>query len=156
MRCWKPFAMFRELYLSLHTQRPKQNACNMQTKRQLQVAEMVKRHFSMVLMEEGGYVYGRDVMVTVTSVKMSPDLSIAKIYLSVYNTDNKQAVMLMLEEERSRLHQVLANRLRKHLRRMPDIAFFLDDTLDEMYRVDNLFEQLYRDNQMGDGGTGGL
>ncbi len=121
----------------------------MQTKRQLQVAEMVKRHVSMVLMEEGAYVYGRDVMVTVTSVKMSPDLSIARIYLSVYNTDNKQAVMLMLEEERSRLHQVLANRLRKHLRRMPDIAFFLDDTLDEMYRVDDLFEKLYRDNQMG-------
>ncbi len=121
----------------------------MQTKRQLQVAEMVKRHFSMVLMEEGAYIYGRDIMVTVTGVKMSPDLSIARIYLSVYNTDNKQAVMLMLEEERSRLCQVLSNRLRKHLRRMPDIAFFLDDTLDEMYRVDNLFEQLYRDNQMG-------
>ncbi len=121
----------------------------METKRQLQVAEMVKRHFSMVMMEEGAYIYGREVMVTVTSVKMTPDLSMAKIYLSVFNTDNKQAVMLMMEEELPRLHQILAQRLRKHLRRMPEISFFLDDTLDEMYRVDHMFEQLYRDNQMG-------
>ena len=121
----------------------------MDTKRQLQVAEMVKRHFSMVMMEEGAYIYGSGIMVTVTAVKMTPDLSMAKIYLSVFNTDNKQAVMLQLEDELSRLHQGLAVRLRKHLRRMPEISLFLDDTLDEMYRIDSMFEQLYKDNQMG-------
>lgn len=121
----------------------------MESKRQLQVAEMVKRHFSIVMMEEGTYIYGSGIMVTVTSVKMTPDLSMAKIYLSVFNTDNKQAVMLQLEDELRRLHQGLAVRLRKHLRRMPDISLFLDDTLDEMYRIDSMFDQLYKDNQMG-------
>lgn len=122
----------------------------METKRQRQVAEMVKRHFSMVMMEEGPYIYERGIMVTVTAVKMTPDLSMAKIYLSVFNTDNKQAVMLQMEDELSRLHQGLAFRLRKHLRRMPDISLFLDDTLDEMYKVDSMFEQLYKDKQMGE------
>ncbi|MBX2929121.1 MAG: ribosome-binding factor A [Saprospiraceae bacterium] len=121
----------------------------METKRQRQVAEMVKRHFSVVLMEEGSYIYGSGVMVTITGVKMTPDFSTAKIYLSVFNTDNKQAVMLQLEDEKSRLHQGLAFRLRKHLRRVPALSLFLDDTLDEMYHVDNLFDQLYKDNQMG-------
>jgi len=121
----------------------------METKRQLQVAETVKRHFSMVMMEEGAYIYGSGIMVTVTSVKMTPDLSMAKIYLSVFNTDNKQAVMLQLEDELSRLHQALVVRLRKHLRRMPEIALYLDDTLDEMYRIGSMFDQLYKDNQMG-------
>lgn len=121
----------------------------MESKRQLQVAEMVKRHFSIVMMEEGTYIYGSGIMVTVTSVKMTPDLSMAKVYLSVFNTDNKQAVMLQLEDELRRLHQALAVRLRKHLRRMPDISLFLDDTLDEMYRIDSMFDQLYKDNQMG-------
>ncbi len=121
----------------------------METKRQLQVAEMVKRHFSMVMMEEGPYIYDKGIMVTVTSAKMTPDLSMAKIYLSVFNTDNKQAVMLQLEDELPRLHQALAQRLRRHLRRMPEISLFLDDTLDEMYRVEHLFEQLHKDNQMG-------
>jgi len=121
----------------------------METKRQRQVAETVKRHFSMVMMEEGPYIYEKGIMVTVTNVKMTPDLSMAKIYLSVFNTDNKQAVMLQLEDERSRLHQGLVFRLRKHLRRMPEISFFLDDTLDEMYKVDSMFDQLHKDNQMG-------
>ncbi len=121
----------------------------MESKRQLQVAEMAKRHFSIVMMEEGTYIYGSGIMVTVTSVKMTPDLSMAKIYLSVFNTDNKQAVMLQLEDELRRLHQGLAVRLRKHLRRMPEISLFLDDTLDEMYRIDSMFDQLYKDNQMG-------
>lgn len=121
----------------------------METKRQLQVAETVKRHFSMVMIEEGAYIYGSGIMVTVTAVKMTPDLSMAKIYLSVFNTDNKQAVMLQLEDELSRLHQALVIRLRKHLRRMPEISIYLDDTLDEMYRIGSMFDQLYKDNQMG-------
>ncbi|MEZ4988629.1 MAG: 30S ribosome-binding factor RbfA [Saprospiraceae bacterium] len=121
----------------------------METKRQRQVAETVKRHFSMVLQEQGTYIYGAEPLVTVTEVKMSPDLTLAKIYLSIWNTENKQGVMLHLEEEHTRLRQALAQRLRKQLRRMPDIALYEDDTLDEMYRVDTLFQRLHADNQMG-------
>lgn len=121
----------------------------METKRQRQIAELVKRNFGVLLQHEGGYIYGHEPMVTVTSVKMTPDLSLAKIYLSVYNTENKQAVMLSLEEERHRLRQGLAHRLKRQVRRVPDVAFYLDDTIDEMYRVDAMFDKLYRDNQMG-------
>ena len=121
----------------------------METKRQRQVAELVKRNFGTLLQAEGGYIYGSEVMVTVTQVKMTPDLSLAKIYLSVYNTENKQAVMLGLEEEYPRLKQSLSNRIRKQVRRIPDISLYLDDTIDELYRVDELFQRLHRGNQMG-------
>jgi ribosome-binding factor A len=122
----------------------------METKRQKQVAELVKRNFGILLQQEGAYIYGHEVMVTVTGVKMSPDLTQARIYLSVFNTDNKQAVILEMEENQSHLRQVLANRLKRHVRRIPDISFFLDDTIDEMYRLDDLFKRLHQDNQMGD------
>ncbi len=120
----------------------------MESKRQKQVAELVKRNFSLVLQSEGSYVYGAQPLVTVTSVKMSPDLSQARIYLSVWNTDNKQAVLLEMAEEQPRLRQSLGVRLRKQVRRIPEIAFYLDDTLDEMYHVDGLFDRLYAENQM--------
>ena len=113
----------------------------MDSKRQLQVAEVVKRNFSMVLQQEGSYIYD-DALVTVTNVKVSPDLSLAKIYLSVYNTDNKQAVLLKLEDQHHRLKQVLSQRIRKHVRRVPEIAMYIDETLDEMYRIDALFDRL--------------
>lgn len=122
----------------------------METKRQKQAAELVKRNFSLVLQQEGTYIYGPEPLVTVTGVKITPDLSLAKIYLSVFNTENKQAVLLEMEEEMIRLRQSLAYRIRKHIRRIPEISFFADDTLDEMYRVDNLFNRLYQNNQMGE------
>ncbi|MEZ5043096.1 MAG: 30S ribosome-binding factor RbfA [Saprospiraceae bacterium] len=121
----------------------------METKRQRQIAELVKRNFSIVLQQEGSYLYGHEPLVTVTAVKLSPDLGLAKIYLSVYNTENKQAVLLQMQEEIVRLRQGLAHRIRKQVRRIPDIAFYLDETVDEMYRVNDLFERLRRENQMG-------
>ncbi len=114
----------------------------MGSKRQLQVGEVIKRNFGIVLQQEGSYVHDAKALVTVTDVKMSPDLGIAKIYLSVYNVVDKQSVILELEENYARLRQLLGQRVRKHLRRVPDIAFYLDDTLDEMYRLNNLFDHL--------------
>ncbi len=120
----------------------------MESKRQRQVAELIKRNFSIVVQQEGSYVYGPEPLVTVTEVHPTPDLSQAKIYLSVWNTDNKQAVLLQMEEEHQRLKNSLAHRLKRHLRRMPAIAFYIDETLDEMHRVENLFGQLYEADQM--------
>ncbi len=122
----------------------------MESKRQKQVAELIKRNFGTVLQQEGSYIYGVEALVTVTGVKMSPDFSIAKIYLSVYNTENKQAVILAMEDQMFRLRQSLVTRIRKHVRRIPNIHFYLDDTLDEMYRLNDLFNRLEDENQMGD------
>jgi len=122
----------------------------MRSVRQNQVAELIKRNFSMVLQQEGAYIYGTEALVTVTNVKITPDFNLARIYLSVYNTDNKQAVILEMEDNQVRLQQALYYRVRKQVRRFPDIAFYLDDTLDEMYRLRALFDRLHEDNQMGD------
>ncbi len=122
---------------------------NMETVRQKQAAELIKRNFGLVLQSEGTYIYGASVLVTVTSVKLTPDFNLAKIYLSIFNTENKQETMLELENELSRLKQSLAARIRKHIRRIPDIQLFQDDTIDEMYRVSSLFDKLYENNQMG-------
>ncbi|MCB9284885.1 MAG: 30S ribosome-binding factor RbfA [Lewinellaceae bacterium] len=122
----------------------------METKRMQQVAELVRRNFGILLQQEGSYIYGTTPFVTVTNVKMSPDLSIAKIYLSVYNTEDKQTVILEMEDNYTRLRQSLAYRIKKHVRRIPDIQFHLDDTLDEMYRLRDLFQKLEEDHQLGD------
>ena len=121
----------------------------MESKRQRQVAEVVKRNFGILLQQEGSYIYGTDAFVTVTGVKISPDLNIAKIYLSVYNIEDKQNVILEMEQEYARLRSSLANRIRKHVRRIPELQFYLDDTLDEMYRLNQLFTRLREDDQLG-------
>lgn len=120
-----------------------------ETKRMLQVGELVKRNISYVLQQEGSYYYGSEVLVTVTSVKMSSDMGIAKIYLSIYNTENKQAVLLEIEEYAHQIKQSFAQRVRKQMRRIPRLDFYEDETLDEMYRLNKVFGDLKSNNQMG-------
>ncbi len=114
----------------------------MESRRQLQTGELIKRHFSIVMREEGSYIYGSEVLVSVTRVMMSPDLGLAKIYVSVFNTENKSAVILLLNEEKVRLKQQFTQRIRKHVRRIPRIDIYLDDTLDEMDKIDELLNSL--------------
>lgn len=121
----------------------------METKRQKQASELIKRNFGIVLQNEGIYIYG-DALVTVTNVVISPDFGLAKIYLSVYNTLDKQAVILLMQEHNSRLRHSLGERIRKQIRRIPHVDFYLDDTLDEMYRLNALFDKMEADNQFGD------
>ena len=120
----------------------------MESKRQRQVAEQIKRNFSLVLQQEGSYIYGPEPLVTVTEVHPTPDLSLCKIYLSIWNTDNKQAVILQMNEEHQRLKNALAQRIRKHIRRIPAISFYIDETLDEMHRVEDLFDRLEEEGQL--------
>ena len=114
----------------------------MESIRQKQVGEMIRRYFSMILTSEGGYIYGRDKLVTVTSVKMTPDLLVAKVYVSIYGTEDKQEVILQLEDAYPRLRQALSAKIGKQMRRLPGLEFFIDDIVDEMYRVDDLLDRI--------------
>jgi len=79
----------------------------MESKRQKQVGELIRRYFSTILTEEGSLIYGRDKLVTVTNVRMTPDLLLANIYISVYGTELKQEVILELEDNIQHLSQAL-------------------------------------------------
>lgn len=120
----------------------------MESKRQKQTAEVIKRHFGGVLLEQGSYIYG-EAFVTVTKVQVTPDISLAKIYLSVFNTEDKDGVIEKIRENVSSLKRDLGRRIRRHVRRIPQISFYNDDTLDEMYRLNQLFDKLHDENQMG-------
>ncbi|MFN4079645.1 MAG: 30S ribosome-binding factor RbfA [Saprospiraceae bacterium] len=119
----------------------------MDSKRQKQVAEVLRRYLGMLLTEEGSLIYGRDKLVTVTQVRMTPDLLLAKVYVSVYGSDNKQEVILQLEDNYPRIRQALGSRIAKNMRRVPELQFFLDDTVDEMYRVETLLENMDKPEQ---------
>lgn len=114
----------------------------MASKRQSQVASIIKRNFSIVLQQEGSYIYGNQALVTVTNVLVSPDMGEAKIYLSIFNVEDKQTVLLEMEDNMGRLKQQLAQRIRKHVRRVPSLQFFIDDTLDEMYRINEVLNRI--------------
>ncbi|EJF52887.1 ribosome-binding factor A [Saprospira grandis DSM 2844] len=112
-----------------------------QTIKQRQVAAMIQREFSVVLQNEGRLIYG-DALVTVTRVRMSSDMGIAYVYLSVYNSVYKQEVIKEMWEHLVRLRTELGKRIRKQVRRIPRLKFFIDDTLDQVEEIDKLFQQI--------------
>jgi|LauGreSBDMM110SN_4_FD.fasta_scaffold38374_2 ribosome-binding factor A len=112
-----------------------------QTIKQRQVAAMIQKEFSAVLLIEGNLIYG-DALVTVTRVRMSADMGIAYIYLSVFNTLYKQEIIKEIWENLARLRGELGKRIRKQVRRIPMLKFFIDDTLDEVEHLDMLFDAI--------------
>ena len=112
-----------------------------QTIKQKQIAALIQKEFSTVLLVEGNLIYG-DALVTVTRVRMSADMGIAYIYLSVYNTLYKQEIIKEIWENLTRLRGELGKRIRKQVRRIPMLKFFIDDTLDEVEHLDLLFDAI--------------
>jgi ribosome-binding factor A len=113
----------------------------MDNKRQSQINEMIKRNFGPVFQAEGRYIYG-EAFVTVTQVKISPDLGQAKIYLSIFNADDKEAVLKRIVNHTHILKQGLASRIKHQIRRIPAIHFYFDETIDEMYKVNDLLKSI--------------
>jgi len=99
-------------------------------------------------MEEGSYIFEK-ALVTVTRVVVSPDMQNAKIYLSVFNSESKQEVMMGINENNHRLRLALSNKVGKQLRRIPELQFYLDESLDEFFRMEKVFSDLRANNQMG-------
>lgn len=112
--------------------------------KQRQVAEVIKRGFSTVLQNRGSYIYGNTI-VSVTNVFLSPDMRVAKIYLSIFNTQDKDSVLELIQSHYSSLKQDLVKLIRNHVRVIPEIRIFKDDILDEMYRIDQMFDDLKKE-----------
>ena len=111
------------------------------TKRMNQIAAVIQREMSTVLQREGSYIYG-NAFVTVTQVNMTSDLGTARIYLSIYNVEDKHSVVELVRVSVQRLRQELARRVKRQLRRVPHLEFYEDDTLDEMYRLREVFNKM--------------
>ncbi len=113
----------------------------MDSKRQLQLGELIKRSFAPIFQEQGPYIYGA-AFVTVTYVKLTPDMAQAKIYLSIFNTEDKELVLKKVINHTHVLKQALASRIKNQVRRIPQVFFYFDETIDEMYKVDVMFKNL--------------
>jgi ribosome-binding factor A len=107
-----------------------------------EVGTLFQRHFRM---EEYG-------LLTVTEVRMSPDLKSAKIYVSVFGDDaQKQKSLTLLEGQKQFVRSSIARAVR--LKFVPSIAFFLDDTMDRAIKLENIFKQIHGSEAAPDGSS---
>lgn len=112
-----------------------------ESKRQKQVAAVLSEELNDIFrrlnlnMIDGG-------MVSISSVKITPDLLEARIYVSMYKVKDEEASLKKIETRSWEVKKELATRVKNQLRRMPVLKFYLDDTLDHVFKMEELFKQI--------------
>jgi ribosome-binding factor A len=113
----------------------------MESKRQQKVARQIQKDLSDIFQKEGRTWFD-NAFITVTVVRMSPDLGVARVYLSFLISKNKGLLLEQIQERSKSIRQLLGQRIRHHLRIVPEIHFYLDDTAEYAAKMDTLFANL--------------
>ena len=107
--------------------------------RQNKVARLIQRDLSEMFQQECKEA-SRHKLLSVTAVRVSPDLSYAKIYVSIFPSERVEAVMKSLEEKNKSIRFILGKKVGKQMRIVPELRFFVDDSLDYIDKIDELLK----------------
>ncbi len=108
--------------------------------RQLKIASQIKRDMAEIIRGRGMAAFD-GALVSVSGVKVTPDLSIAKIYVSIFPSDKSARVMEIINESSRALRGELGRRVGKQFRIVPELAFYLDDSLDYVEHIEELLKK---------------
>lgn len=108
--------------------------------RQSRVARELQRDLSEIVRAKG-MAFWNGAMVTVSEVRVSADLSIAKVYVSVFPSEKQESVMEQLEEQKKTLRGELGRQVRNQLRIVPELDFYLDTSLDYADHIEELLKK---------------
>ena len=108
----------------------------METTRQAKISRLIQKELSEILRRETAKTHG--VLVSVSAVRVSPDLSIAKVYLSIFPSAQAKEILGNIERNARTIRYDLGTKVRFQLRKIPELAFYLDDSLDYIENIDNL------------------
>jgi len=118
----------------------------MDSKRQQQVAKLIQQAMSDVFQVDGRSIYGR-AFVTISGVKMTPDLMMARTYLSIYNVEDKEEILANIQANIPYLRKKVGGKIRNKVRQIPELEFFLDDTIDEVIKIDGILLKLEEERE---------
>ena len=110
-------------------------------KRQKQVAGLLNEYLTDIFQRLGLNMLGGG-MVSISSVKITPDLLEARVYLSFFQVKDAEAAMKKIEERAWEIKKELVTRIKHQLRRVPEIKYFTDDTLDNVFKMEELFKKI--------------
>ncbi len=114
----------------------------METKRQAKFARQIQKDLGDIFLREGQSLTGLK-FINVTQVRVSPDLGYAKIYITFLNEKEPLKALELVRLHNKDLRKILASRIKDSIRKIPEIEFFYDDTMDFVESIDKLFEKIH-------------
>ncbi len=111
----------------------------MESTRQAKISRLIQKELSEIFRQQTAKTHG--VIVSVSAVRVSPDLSIAKAYLSVFPSGKAQEIIDSITKNAKTIRYELAQKVRFQLRKTPELSFYLDDSLDYIEKIDSLLAE---------------
>jgi ribosome-binding factor A len=118
----------------------------MESKRQQKFAGILQEELAAIFQREGA-AYLPNTLVTITKVRVSPDLAVAKVYLSFLNTNNTTLSVAEVNSHAGEIRYKLGARIRHQARVVPTLTFFVDDTNEYVEHMDKLFDKISKDRK---------
>lgn len=111
----------------------------METTRQNKIARLIQKELSDIFLLQTKAMHG--VLVSVSVVRISPDMSYARVYLSVFPSERSEEIVKNINDNMKPIRFELGNRVRHQLRIIPELKFFVDDSLDYAAHIDELLKK---------------
>lgn len=108
----------------------------MESTRQAKISRLIQKELSEIFRQQTAKTHG--VLVSVSTVRVSPDLSIARAYLSVFPSEKGAEIIENINRSAGQIRHELAQKVRYQLRKTPELSFFIDDSLDYIEHIDDL------------------
>ena len=118
-------------------------------KRQKQVASVFQAELNDIFMKMGLTMFNGG-MVSIADVKVTPDLLEARVYLSLFQVENPALAMKHIEERAWEIKKLLGEKIKSQVRRMPVMHYYLDDTLEHVFKMEALFKQINDEKKLSD------
>lgn len=112
----------------------------METTRQNKISRLIQKDMADILQREAKDLF-HGILISVTKVRVTSDLSIARVYLSIYPSEKGAATLMEVKAMHSRLRGLLGQKVGKQLRIVPQLDFHIDDSLDYLDNIDRLLKE---------------
>ncbi len=119
----------------------------MDSRRQSKIAHLIQEVFSNLLLRKGKDLVG-DSFLTVTQVKVTPDLGVARIYISILADPNAKEIIKSMNRNKFEFRRLMGNEMHNDLRKIPELEFYLDDVLDYVDKMDKLFKKIHDEENL--------
>ncbi|MBD0402662.1 MULTISPECIES: 30S ribosome-binding factor RbfA [unclassified Flammeovirga] len=113
----------------------------MDSKRQHKFSRLIQKDLGEIFQQNSVSMFG-GAFISVTHVEISPDLGLAKVYLSFLLTKDPEGKIVEIEEQNKSIRNLLAQRIRHQARVIPELRFYYDNTAEEAEKIDKLFENI--------------
>ena len=121
----------------------------MESKRQQKFAGVIQQDLAAIFQREG-MNYLPNTLITITKVRVTPDLAIARIFLSFLNSGNVQLSLNTIKSHSSEIRYKLGARIKDQVRIIPQLEFFIDDTSAYVERMDKIFDKISKEERQPD------